>query len=53
MNVEYAPTIVLREPSFSDSPLEPHRRGLVMLAQAGDADAFARLYDSYADRVYQ
>jgi DNA-directed RNA polymerase specialized sigma24 family protein len=31
---------------------DPHQRGLIALAKAGDSNAFARLYDFYADRVY-
>ncbi len=41
----------LQEPKPSESLSEQYDRGLVDRSKAGDADAFARLYDAYADRV--
>ncbi len=41
----------LQEPNTSDNLAEQYDRRLVERSKAGDAEAFARLYDGYADRV--
>lgn len=39
-------------PSHASDPL-PDERRLVQKAQAGDSEAFARIYDAYVERVYR
>ncbi len=45
------PLLRLQEPKTSDNLAEKYDRRLVDNAKAGDADAFARLYAAYAERV--
>jgi RNA polymerase sigma-70 factor, ECF subfamily len=40
------------DPKRSDRPL-PDEADLIHRAKSGDADAFARLYDAYVDRIYR
>ncbi len=48
-----APQTGRETPDSLDGVPDRYRQGLLKRAKAGDADAFARLYDIYADRVYQ
>ncbi len=48
---KYLPLVRLEETNPLDNLAEEYDRRLVERLQAGDGEAFARLYDSYADRV--
>ncbi len=48
-----APIIRLHKPDLSVSLAGTYDRELVERAQAGDADAFARLFDAYSGRVFR
>lgn len=48
----HAPVLQPPTPRLSDGMPDAYERGLVERAKLGDSDAFARLFDFYADRVY-
>ncbi len=52
MDISYSPPLVRQSTLLRSSALKPRQRQLMTLAKAGDADAFAILYDDYVDRVY-